>query len=303
MMLTKADRGTFATNLSASGLPLAWDWTIAEADEFGESLSAYEDEPKGDAVVYYVCEHVPRWDPPRWTDTIQVMPQLRSQFRELAEYTYGIMRSGFATSWSLRYLLHGGAQYRKTQTDDGWTSLKSGFSVIDCAGPSISAFLSTPPEEVVDQSTKEPHQEAVEWIKEATALSWDRVGKLLGVTRQAINAWRLGGPIRNDHRQRLFEVREVLERAAKRNPRPSDLAAWLDTPRGADARSPADLLEAREIGRARLLAATTPSPKVKAPPMQVQRDALEAYQESRERLRPLPPERDEDLLAEMMNEE
>jgi hypothetical protein len=144
----------------------------------------------------------------------------------------------------------------------------------------------------------QPHQEAVEWIKTATGLSWERVGRLVGVTRQAVNAWKQGRPIADDHRRRLFEVRDVLERAAKRNPEPGGLAAWLDTPRGADARTPANLLEAGEVAKARLLALSSPSRGVKAPPEWARRGAREAYLNSRERVRALPPERDEQLAAE-----
>jgi DNA-binding transcriptional regulator YiaG len=153
------------------------------------------------------------------------------------------------------------------------------------------------------QAVEQPHQKAVGWIKEATGLSWERVGRLVGVSRQAVNAWRRGAPIADDHRRKLLEVRNVLERAAKRNPRSVGLAAWLDTPRGADARTPADLLEAGEVGKARLLALASPSSGVKAPPEWARRSAREAYLNSRERVRALAPERDEQLLDEDSEDE
>lgn len=152
-------------------------------------------------------------------------------------------------------------------------------------------------------SVEQPHQEALGWIKAATGLSWERVGRLVGVSRQAVNAWRQGGPIADDHRRRLLEVREVLERAAKRNPQPGGLAAWLDTPREADAKTPAGLLEAGEVGKARLLAISSPSRRVKAPPEWARQGAREAYLNSRERVRALPPERDEQLLDEASEDE
>jgi hypothetical protein len=302
-MLAKAHNETFASNLSAAGLRMDWDWMIAEShvDEFGEQLpvSEEEDELRGDIVVHYFCDTL-QWDAPKWTNSVQVMPELHTYFRELSEAAFYITCRDLTSMWFPE-----GTQYRRARTDDGFTSLRNDvFSVlVDCAKHYIPSRFPSLPEEVVDAPRKEPHQEAIEWIKRTTDLSWDRVSKLLGVTRQAVNAWRRGGPIRDDHRQRLFEVHEVLKRAAKRHPRPSDLVAWLDTPRGTDARTPAKLLEAGEIGKARLLAITSSSPKVKAPSERAKRYALEAYEVSRERVRALPPELDEELLAEMTDEE
>jgi len=162
----------------------------------------------------------------------------------------------------------------------------------------LFTYFSSWAEAAESRAVEQPHQEAVGWIKTATGLSWERVGRLVGVSRQAVNAWRQGAPIGDEHRRRLLAVRDVLERAAKRNPQPGGLAAWLDTPRGADARTPADLLEAGEIGKARLLALSSPSRGVKAPPEWAGRGAREAYLNSRERVRALPPDRDEQLLDE-----
>lgn len=167
----------------------------------------------------------------------------------------------------------------------------------------VFSFLMGTAEPAEPRAVEQPHQEAVDWIKAATGLSWERVGRLVGVSRQSVNAWRQGGPITDDHRRRLLEVRDVLERAAKRNPRPGGLAAWLDTPRGADARTPAHLLEAGEVGKARLLALASPSSGVKAPPEWARHGAREAYLNSRERVRALPPERDERLLDEASEDE
>lgn len=180
----------------------------------------------------------------------------------------------------------------------GGTALRSTASFGD-----LFTYFSYLVETTEPQAIAQPHQEAVEWIKTATGFSWERVGRLVGVTRQAVNAWRQGGPIADDHRRRLLEVRDVLERAAKRNRQPGGLAAWLDTPRGADARTPADLLEAGEAGRARLLALSSPSREVKALPQWARRGAREAYLKSRERVRALPPEQDGQLLAEASEDE
>lgn len=150
---------------------------------------------------------------------------------------------------------------------------------------------------------EQPHQEAVKWIKVTTGLSWTRVGRLIGATRQAVNRWMQGGPITDARRRRLLEVRDVLERVAKRSPHPGVLAAWLDTPRGADARTPAELLEAGEIKKARFMALSSPSRGVKTPPEWARRGAREAFLNSRERVRALPEEDDDQLLVEASEDE
>lgn len=302
-MLAETHKETFAPNLSTTGRQLDRYRSMIQAyvDEPSEPLSLSEVGDSGNEIaVYFVCGDVLPWDVSRWTSSVQMTPELHTYFHDLPGSAVYVTNTGSASMWLPR-----GTWHPRTRTDDGCTSLKSGaFSfLVDCVRSSLGDLLPSPHEKTGDPPTTEPHQEAIEWVKAATGLSWDRVGKLIGVTRPAINAWRRGGPIRDDHRQRLFAVRDVLERAAKRNLRPSELAAWLDTPRGVDAKTPADLLEAGEVGRARLLAITSPSPKVKAPPKWVQRYAPEAYQESRERVRALPPEQDEELLAEMSDDE
>ncbi len=167
----------------------------------------------------------------------------------------------------------------------------------------LVTYFSSLAETTEPLAVADPHLEAVEWIKTATSLSWERVGLLLGVTRQAIYLWKQGSTIADEHRRRLLKVRDVLERAAKRNPQAGGLSAWLDTPRGADAKTPADLLEAGEIGKARLLALSSPSPGVKVPPEWARRGAREAYLNSRERVRALPPELDGQLLDEASEDE
>jgi len=303
-MLADTHKETFAPNLSTAGRQLDRYRSMVQAcvDELGEPLSLSEAEGSGnEIIVYFVRGDMLPWDAPRWTSSVQTTPELHTYFHELPDSGVYVASTDLASLW----LLPRGTGQPRTRTDDGCTSLKSGaFSFwVDCVKSSFNSLLPSLPEKTVDPPTTEPHQEAVEWIKAATGLSWDRVGKLVRITRPAINAWRRGGPIRDDHRQRLFAVRDVLERAAKRNPRPTRLAAWLDTPRGVDAKTPADLLEAGEVGRARLLAITSPSSKVKAPPKWAQRYVPEAYQESRERVRALPPEQDEELLAEMSDDE
>ena len=131
-----------------------------------------------------------------------------------------------------------------------------------------------------------PHLNAFQWIKAATGLSQERIGRLIGVTRQTINRWENGEPITDANRRRLFAVCNVLERATLRYPTPAELVAWLDTPRGADGRTPAELLEMNEIDRARYLAAW-----VRRPVPEAFRAGAEHRQEA------LPPPRDDELGA------
>jgi hypothetical protein len=152
---------------------------------------------------------------------------------------------------------------------------------------------------------KTPTQTAIEWIKTATGFADQRVAQLLGVSRQRLHAWQQGARIFDRNRRRLFAVREVLERAASRHEQPDQLAAWLDTPRGADARTPAQLLEAGEIDRARLLAVATPSRGVAPAPVWIRRPMPDAFRQGREtRIEAHPPdESDPDLDLPLMDEE
>jgi hypothetical protein len=132
--------------------------------------------------------------------------------------------------------------------------------------------------------------EAVRWIKAATGFSWQRIAEMLQVSRQAVDKWMKGGPINDVNRRHLLAVRDVLERAAVRHSPPENLAVWLDTPRGAAGRTPADLLAAGEIDRVRLLAVTTPSPGVKAPAQWVLRRGSIPFPEGEARMEPARPE-------------
>lgn len=144
----------------------------------------------------------------------------------------------------------------------------------------------------------EPHSEAVRWIKAATGLSDARVGRLIGVSRQTLTNWDRGAAIAEENLRRLLAVREVLERAATRSPQPEHLRAWLNTPRGIDGRTPAQLLEANEIDRARLLAMATPSARVARPSSWAGRSVPTAFRAGAERRQePLRATHDDELAA------
>lgn len=119
---------------------------------------------------------------------------------------------------------------------------------------------------------KQSHEEALEWLRSEAGLSKERVSKLLGVSRQSVHSWSAGKDIRSEHRQRLLALREVLQRAIDVQGAGDRLLAWLDTPRGIDGRTPAQLLEVADFNRARLLATTTRSPRLKSPPTWISRE-------------------------------
>ncbi len=107
-------------------------------------------------------------------------------------------------------------------------------------------------------------REALEWMDGVPGLTQEQIASLLGVSRQAVFKWRQGGTISDEHRRHVLAVHDVLGRAAALRRTPDHFLAWLDTPRGADGRTPAELLAAGETGRARMLALTTPSTGVRA---------------------------------------
>jgi len=146
--------------------------------------------------------------------------------------------------------------------------------------------------------------DAIQWMENVTGLSQDKIGRLIGVTRQAINGWKRGGRIADDNRQRIFAVRDVLERAISKHPTKELLTAWLDTPRGADGRTPAQLIEANEINRARFLAISSPSPRLARAPSWVNRPVPEAFRARAEhRQEAWPPDVDHGLDALIESEE
>lgn len=150
---------------------------------------------------------------------------------------------------------------------------------------------------------RSPHIEAIEWIKTATGFSQERIGLLIGVTRQAINDWKRGYSIADHNRQRLFAVLDVLKRASLRHPTSTELAAWLDMPCEVDGRTPAQLLENNEINRARLFAISSPSPGLRPVPAWVNQPIPEAFRVGAERhQKALPPDTDNELIA-LLNEE
>jgi len=133
--------------------------------------------------------------------------------------------------------------------------------------------------------------EIIQWLRTITGLSQDRIARLIGVTRQTLHNWEKGEPISDHNRQRLLQVKDVLERAASQHSTPASLVTWLDTPRGAEGYTPFELVERNEIGKARLFAISSPSPRLKRPPSWIRRSVPEAFKSGEEHYdEALPPE-------------
>lgn len=148
-----------------------------------------------------------------------------------------------------------------------------------------------------------PHLEAIEWMKANTCLTQERIGDLLGVSRQTMNRWENGEQIKDVNRQRIYAVRDVLERAARRHSTPEQLTAWLDTPRGADGRTPAELLANNEINRARLLAVSSPSPRLVRASAWVKQPIPEAFHAGAEHRQEAIPTNVDDELSRLIADE
>lgn len=159
-----------------------------------------------------------------------------------------------------------------------------------------SAVVS-PPSAIDTPST---HADVVRWMKAVTGLSSERIGRLLGVSRMTLNLWDRGQQISNENRQRLLAVREVLQRASRRHRDPGELALWLDTPRGSAGTTPAQLLEAGQINRARYFAAAVPSARVARPPEWSSQTVSETF--SGATLNPAVPEEDDAEMEALRTE-
>ena len=109
------------------------------------------------------------------------------------------------------------------------------------------------------------HAQAAKWIQDQTGFSEERIAYLLGITRMTFRNWKAGAAITAAHRQRLFETKDVLERAMQQHSRRDELVAWLETPDLIEGTTPANLLHNGNINRARLLAVLSPTSVVQTP--------------------------------------
>ena len=139
---------------------------------------------------------------------------------------------------------------------------------------------------VTSDAITPPHLEAIRWMGVSTGLSQADLAALLGVTRQTLHLWRSGEHITTANMRRVLVTRDILERAAARVTTRAGLSGWLHTPRGASSTTPAEYLKRGDFDRARLLAASSPSSRIR-PPLWI-RDAIPEENRVNEERRQVP---------------
>lgn len=229
-----------------------------------------------------------------WEDQSKQTTQQRFQIDE--EVFFAIVRLADSTHDGGIFIDHN-SSIRWRMYDDGDHIVNVLPGVNEIFAGTVKCIDSLLP---LHQSAVELPLDAIHWMESMTGLSQDRIGKLIGVSRQAINVWKRGGRIADENRQRILAVRDVLKRALAKHPTKDLLMAWLDTPRGSDGRTPAQLLEANEINRARLLAMAVPSPHIKTVPSWVNRPIPEAFRAGAERRQEALPRETESELTKLI---
>jgi len=143
------------------------------------------------------------------------------------------------------------------------------------------------------------HVGAVRWLEEHAGLSQGAIADLVGVSRQTVRNWLGGVDIRDENRQRLLAVRDILERIQRRHRGSDALMTWLDTPRGPQAQTPRQLLIANEIGTARALSLSTAPPRPRSAPAWLRKSPPDPWtdRQRRRRERVVPDESGEDQTA------
>ncbi len=108
--------------------------------------------------------------------------------------------------------------------------------------------------------------EALSWIKHITSLPDRRIAELLDVKRQTLHNWLRGSVMTDTNRRRVLVIDEVLRRAAAQHGTGQELKTWLDTPRGPEGVTPAELLKAGRTDEARYFAVAAPSARLNRAP-------------------------------------
>ncbi len=95
------------------------------------------------------------------------------------------------------------------------------------------------------------HVVAIKMIQGVTGLSDERIGRLLGVSRQTLAAWKSGSVIRRSNEEALSEVADIIERAASRYANPTVLQKWLDEADTELGLSPGEMISNHRFDEAR----------------------------------------------------
>jgi hypothetical protein len=70
---------------------------------------------------------------------------------------------------------------------------------------------------------------SVSWLHDASGLTWDQLGRALGVSRRAVHMWATGGRINSTNAEHLNELVGVVRQVQSEHP--SDVRAALLAPR------------------------------------------------------------------------
>lgn len=110
-----------------------------------------------------------------------------------------------------------------------------------------------------------PYAPALQWLEGIIGLNKTEIANLLGVKRQTLYNWQ--DPIRPwpRHVERLFKIKEILERAHENHSQPGEVKTWLLTPRRSDGMTPFDLIRGGRLDEARYAAVVRPSARLAEP--------------------------------------
>lgn len=97
-------------------------------------------------------------------------------------------------------------------------------------------------------SEKEATRRAVSELRRISGLTWQQLGRLLGVSRRSVHYWASGEPLNAENRERLMQVLRIV-RVADRGSARSTRAALLDGSKGT---APLDMLATRRFDDARM---------------------------------------------------
>ena len=85
-----------------------------------------------------------------------------------------------------------------------------------------------------------------ERLREISGLKVERLAEIFGVSRTTYHKWISGSPLRDAHREQLFEVLSLIEEAAQRLGSPSATNTWLLTPVSPGGKKPIEYLSSRQ---------------------------------------------------------
>ncbi len=140
-------------------------------------------------------------------------------------------------------------------------------------------------------SATEATRRAVSELRRISGLTWQMLGRLLGVSRRSVHYWASGKPLNADNQERLTRVLEIV-RTAYRGSARGTRAALLDAREGT---TPLDMLAAQRFDDARLALGQGHARHVPA--------LAGLSTEARDARKPLPPEELYDAKSDRVHRE